>query len=87
MFVGVIICFILGYLTIIFEHPLKLDKTVPALLMGSLCWALLAIGFQSGSLAVVDSHEHLFSLAGGHGHEAEDGFVNTLLHHLGKTAE
>lgn len=87
MLVGVIICFILGYLTIIFEHPLKLDKTVPALLMGSLCWALLAIGFQSGSLDVVDAHEHLFSMAGGHGHDAEDGFVNTLLHHLGKTAE
>ncbi len=66
MLVGVILCFILGYVTIIFEHPLKLDKTVPALLMGSLCWALLAMGFQSGSLAVVDTHEHVYSLLDGH---------------------
>lgn len=87
MLVGVILCFILGYVTIIFEHPLKLDKTVPALLMGSLCWALLAMGFQSGSLAVVDTHEHVYSLLDGHGHDVEEGFVNTLLHHLGKTAE
>ncbi|MEZ5043522.1 MAG: sodium:proton antiporter NhaD [Saprospiraceae bacterium] len=89
MLIGVILCFVLGYVTIIFEHPLKLDKTVPALLMGSLCWALLAMGFQSGSLSVVDTHEQVFSLLNGHGqgHEIEDGFVNTLLHHLGKTAE
>lgn len=87
MLVGVILCFILGYVTIIFEHPLKLDKTVPALIMGSLCWALLAMGFQSGSLAVVDTHDHVYSLLDGHGHEVEEGFVNTLLHHLGKTAE
>jgi len=36
MLTGVIVCFILGYLTIVFEHPLKLDKTVPALIMGAL---------------------------------------------------
>lgn len=92
MTTAVFLCFILGYLTIVFEHPLRLDKTVPALLMGSICWALLSVGFNLGDLAVVDTHEHLFSLAGDHGHggghgEAEEGFVNTLLHHLGKTAE
>ncbi|MDX1685659.1 MAG: sodium:proton antiporter NhaD [Saprospiraceae bacterium] len=90
MFALVIIFFILGYTTIVFEHPLKLDKTVPALLMGSLCWAILALGFYAGSLDVIDTHEHLWSLGGhlGGGHEAqEEGFTNTLLHHLGKTAE
>ena len=97
MLTGVILCFVLGYLTIVFEHPLKLDKTVPALLMGALCWALLALGFNSGSLNVIDSYGELFSMAGGHGidhggghgghHDAEHGFSNNLLHHLGKTAE
>jgi hypothetical protein len=28
---SVIICFIVGYLVIVLEQPLKLDKTVPAL--------------------------------------------------------
>jgi len=77
--------FVLGYLTIVFEHPLKLDKTVPTLIMASVMWGLLSVGFQNGSLSVVDSHEHLFSIASGHG--AEEGFKGALLHHLGKTAE
>ena len=94
MITAVILCFILGYVTIVFEHPLKLDKTVPALIMAALCWALLAIGFNNGWISVIDTHDHVFSLmdlhGGGHGadaHEAEHGFTNTLLHHLGKTAE
>lgn len=87
MLTAIVLVFILGYLTIVFEHPLHLDKTVPALLMGALCWALAAIGFNGGDLAIVDSHEHLFSMVGGHGEEAADGFKNALLHHLGKTAE
>lgn len=94
MITAVILCFILGYLTIVFEHPLRLDKTVPALIMAALCWALLAIGFNYGWVSVIDTHEEVFSLIG-HGHGAEtgghgdphDGFNNTLLHHLGKTAE
>jgi Na+/H+ antiporter NhaD/arsenite permease-like protein len=89
MIAAVILVFILGYLTIVFEHPLKLDKTVPALIMAAVCWALLAIGFHEGLLSVIDSHDHVFSLLGDHGHgaEANEGFKNTLLHHLGKTAE
>ena len=89
MITGVILCFILGYLTIVFEHPLKLDKTVPALLMAALCWAMLAVGFHNGWVEVIDSHEHVFSLIGSgvDHHVMEDGFKDTLLHHLGKTAE
>ncbi len=87
MFAAILVVFVIGYLAIVFEHPLKLDKTVPALIMGALCWALLAIGFHNGSLSVIDSHDHIFSFAGSHSADAEDGFVNCLLHHLGKTAE
>lgn len=87
MLTAIVLVFILGYLTIVFEHPLHLDKTVPALLMGALCWALAAIGFNGGDLAIVDSHEHLWSVVGDHSADASDGFKNALLHHLGKTAE
>ena len=41
MLVAVIATFVIGYLAIVLEHPLKLDKTVPALLAGVLCWALI----------------------------------------------
>ncbi len=71
MLTGIVLCFILGYITIVFEHPLKLDKSVPALLMGSLCWALISLGHAD----VVDHHHTVAPLEG------------VLLHHLGKTAE
>lgn len=87
MLAAILLVFIIGYLAIVLEHPLHLDKTVPALIMGALCWALVAIGFNNGLLSVVDTHDHIYSFANGHDHHNEDGFVNTLLHHLGKTAE
>ncbi len=88
MIATIIACFVIGYLLIVFEHPLRLDKTVPALLMAALCWALLAMGFYGGSLSVIDAHEHVFQMtAGAVDHELREGFNSTLLHHLGKTAE
>ncbi|MCB0628991.1 MAG: sodium:proton antiporter NhaD, partial [Lewinella sp.] len=44
-------------------------------------------GYHGGTLNIIDTHEHVFSLANGMNHEGEEGFVNALLHHLGKTAE
>lgn len=91
MIATVILIFVIGYLAIVFEHPLKLDKTVPALLMGALMWAVVSVGFFNGSLSVVDGHDHIFSLAGvtdAQAHEAnEEGFVAALIHHIGKIAE
>jgi len=71
MLTALIICFILGYLAIVFEHPLKLDKTVPALIMGALCWAFVSLGHMD----VV-----------GHSHHVEP-LDDVLLHHIGKVAE
>ncbi len=87
----ILLIFIVGYLAIVFEHPLKLDKTVPALAMGALMWAILSIGFHSGSLSVIDGHNHIFSLSGSLDEISievnEDGFTGVLLHHMGKIAE
>lgn len=83
----IITIFVIGYLSITLEHPLRLDKTVPALVMASLMWAVLAIAFHSGVVTIIDTHDHLYNAAGGYTEEVEEGFVNTLLHHLGKTAE
>lgn len=91
MLTAVVLCFIVGYLTIVFEHPLRLDKTVPALLMGAICWALIGIGFNGGSLSVIDAHDHIHSLTSGHaaeaGHGALESLTEVLFHHFGKTAE
>ncbi|EDM45066.1 probable Na+/H+ antiporter [unidentified eubacterium SCB49] len=82
----IILIFIIGYLSITLEHPLKLDKTVPALIMAALIWGLLAVGFHAGWFDVIDTHDHVFSFLSG-GEVAAEGFENGLLHHLGKTAE
>lgn len=39
----VIFIFVIGYLGIAFEHPLKLDKAASALITGVLCWTLYSI--------------------------------------------
>ncbi|MGB3547013.1 MAG: sodium:proton antiporter NhaD [Saprospiraceae bacterium] len=87
MLTAIVACFIIGYIVIVFEHPLHLDKTVPALLMGAVLWALIALGFHYGGTSIVDGHEHLYTFGGPDDLVAEEGFANTLLHHLGKTAE
>ena len=82
----IILIFVIGYLSITLEHPLKLDKTVPALIMAALIWALLAVGFHEGWFDVINTEEQAFNFLSG-GEVAEEGFNGTLLHHLGKTAE
>ena len=71
MLTSVVLCFFIGYVIIILEQPLKLDKSVPALLMGAMTWALISVGH----LEVLDANHQVTPL--------EDG----LLHILGKTAE
>ncbi|NLN26388.1 MAG: sodium:proton antiporter [Bacteroidetes bacterium] len=86
MAVIIILIFVLGYLLITLEHPLRLDKTVPALLMATLIWALLAVGFSNDLFSIVNEEGHAFSLLSS-GENQMNGFQNNLLTHFGKTAE
>lgn len=83
----IILLFVIGYLTIVFEHPLKLDKTVPALIMGVLCWTALSIGFYSDSLNIIDAHGHFYSPIGQTFESVEETMTGALLHHIGKISE
>lgn len=83
----IILIFVIGYLAITLEHPLKIDKTVPALLMASLIWAFLAIGFNLGWFSVIDGHENVYSILSGDINVQNDGFHNVLSHHFEATAE
>ena len=60
----VLVVFLIGYLAIVLEHPLKLDKTVPALARGALCWAMGAAGFNQGWLEVIDTYGSVYGLGG-----------------------
>ena len=41
-----IIVFVLGYIAIAFEHPIKIDKAASALVMGGIIWGALAVGID-----------------------------------------
>ncbi|MGM0635079.1 MAG: sodium:proton antiporter NhaD [Bacteroidota bacterium] len=79
--------FVLGYLSITFEHPLKLDKAVPALLMGTLMWAILAFGFSEGWLSIIDHHGHVFDMGLGSPDHQEEGFKQNLIQHFSAAGE
>ena len=63
MTIVIIFIFILGYIAIAFEHPLKLDKAASALITGVLCWTIHML--QSESSDVVDGEllHHLGEIA------------------------
>jgi Na+/H+ antiporter NhaD/arsenite permease-like protein len=84
----IILIFIIGYLAITLEHNLKLDKLIPALAMMAILWALVAFGidtfpnwFDSGAHTLIEGFSALA------GEEKMHLLEETLLHHLGKTAE
>ncbi len=85
--IATITVFVLAYLGIVFEHPLKLDKTVPALLAAALTWALLSFGFHTGAVEIINGHGEVFNFLKEAPEIGNKGFEGTLLHHLGKTAE
>jgi len=41
-----IIIFVLGYIAIALEHPIKIDKAATALVMGGLIWGMFALGID-----------------------------------------
>ena len=50
MIIAIIVVFILGYMAIALEHPLKVDKTASALFLGMLLWTMYAAGVLSGDI-------------------------------------
>lgn len=91
MYTLMVVIFILGYVMIAFEHPLRIDKAAPALLIAVLGWTAYVIGMdeilaQSG--AFLNYVDETFGLAENydigaiiaeHGHHF---IVHELSHHL-----
>ena len=91
---AIVIVFILGYLAITLEHSIKIDKLVPALLMMSISWALIAFGldnfnhwFDSSKHIMVEGFSSLPHHIEHDGISKMSWFEDTLLHHFGKTCE
>lgn len=91
----IILVFVIGYLAITLEHSIKVDKLIPALVMMAIAWALISFGLESFP-NWFDSVKH--GLIEGFASLPLENEANpaqsklfimeeTLLHHLGKTAE
>lgn len=84
----IVLVFICGYLAITLEHNIKIDKLIPALVMMAVSWALIALGIDGFSEWFDSSQHALLENFGEFDHEEKMHLMEeTLLHHLGKTAE
>jgi len=84
----IILVFVVGYLAITLEHNLKIDKLIPALVMMAISWALIALGIDNFPQWFDSAKHTLLDNFGMLGHEEKMHLMEeTLLHHLGKTAE
>ena len=91
MEIYIVAIFVLGYLAIALEHPIKINKTASALITGVLCWTLFAL--DTPNTALLESH-HFTSFVQGLKNsvnlsdgEIYRGFIQTeLSHNLGQIA-
>jgi Na+/H+ antiporter NhaD/arsenite permease-like protein len=84
----IILVFVFGYLAITLEHNIKIDKLIPALVMMAVSWALISLGIDDFTQWFDSANHNLMENFGLLGHEEKMHLMEeTLLHHLGKTAE
>ena len=84
----IVVVFVVGYLAITLEHSLKIDKLVPALIMMAICWAFISFGIDNfHNWFDSSSHKLVNNFLDFDYDKKMDFLENTLLHHLGKTAE
>jgi NhaD family Na+/H+ antiporter len=58
-----ILIFVIGYLAIAFEHPIKINKTATALLTGVLCWTVYIVFENNPDLVLGELSHHLASVS------------------------
>jgi Na+/H+ antiporter NhaD/arsenite permease-like protein len=93
----VIIVFVVGYMAIALEHPIKINKTASALLTGVICWTIFALAGPTASLLESESYkafleilniEFAEGIAALTGHEVHMKYVAfSLNEHLAETSQ
>jgi Na+/H+ antiporter NhaD/arsenite permease-like protein len=58
------VIFVLGYLAIAFEHPIRINKAASALLTGVICWAVYALSGNENELITENLSHHFSEIAG-----------------------
>ena len=92
MEIVIVIIFIIGYVLIAMEHPIKINKTATALLTGILCWTLFALSTPGERL--LESVDYLKFIANNGtaavqtSHELHKEYViESLGHHLNEISQ
>lgn len=81
MYAALVVVFIIGYLLIALEHPIKIDKSATALLLGMVMWVLFILGADALPFVVEKAAAHGFDPA----HLSD--FVNSeIYHHMGEVS-
>ncbi len=80
-----VIVFVLGYAAIALEHPLKVNKSATALMLGTLLWVFLMFGGEAMLIDSTDFMKYLEEVVGGS--FASWISHHALLHHLGEISE
>lgn len=85
MFILMVVVFVLGYAAIALEHPLKVNKSATALMLGVLLWVFLMLGGESMLTDTSHFKEYLNQVIGG----TFSSWIShsALLHHLGEISE
>ena len=63
MIAAIVIVFVLGYIAIAFEHPLKLNKAASALITGVLCWTIYVFHAPAAEVVSEELLHHLGEIA------------------------
>ena len=93
MFIVMVVVFILGYLAIALEHPLHVDKAIPALAIGTLLWVLYIFGaydiFTAGLSEAWNSYIQNGEAHGEASVQTMRHFIvdKEIIHHLGEISE
>ena len=85
LFVSMIILFVLGYLLIALEHPIKINKSATSLLLACVLWVIMAVGGKAVLSDPTAFHQFLINNPGS---SYLDWLIHgQLVHALGETAE
>ncbi|MEX2595322.1 MAG: sodium:proton antiporter NhaD [Salibacteraceae bacterium] len=90
MYLLMVVVFILGYLAIALEHPIKIDKAASALLIGSITWTIFALGADQileGSILFENYLREYALLNDGAQTDAQHYITHELGHHLSEISE
>ena len=60
----IIAIFVIGYLAIAFEHPIRINKAASAMLTGVLCWSVFALMGNDKEIVSEELAHHLSEIAG-----------------------